>query len=385
MNAEGQKVLLVTRNLPPLVGGMERLMRNAAQGIAAYAELTVIGPRGCAAYLPAGVRAIELEPGPAWFLPLALLRSLAYCWTQRPAVVLGGSGLLGPVLMLLRWLCGVRVVVYLHGLDIVVDNRLYQALFVPSFRRLHHVVVNSENTGRLALEAGVRASRVTVIHPGTDLPEPDRAISAERMRGGFGVTARHVLLFVGRVTPRKGLLRFVERCLPEVLSAEPDTCLVVVGDHPGQGLAAAPGELQDVIAASQRLGLESAVKFLGQLDDRSLLDAYAAASVLVFPLVETPGDVEGFGMVAIEAAACGTPTVAFAVGGVVDAVAPGDSGQLVPPGDYPAFRDALLAQLREEPAPEACTRFAARFAWPRFHREMKTVLLAAAPDNGGEN
>src|SRR3546814_12930756 len=64
---------------------------------------------------------------------------------------------------------------------------------------------------------------------------------------------------------------------------------------------------------------------------------YKAASAHIFPVREIPGDPEGFGMVAVEAAAHGVPTIAFATGGIVDAVAEGESGRLIRPGDYGAF------------------------------------------------
>ena len=85
-------------------------------------------------------------------------------------------------------------------------------------------------------------------------------------------------------------------------------------------------------------------------------------------------------MVAIEAAACGTPTVAFATGGVVDAVADGRSGRLVPSGDYVAFVDAVLSMLNESPGMQAtCIEFARGFAWPNFGLRMFHELFG---DNG---
>ena len=116
-------------------------------------------------------------------------------------------------------------------------------------------------------------------------------------------------------------------------------------------------------------------------DDASLSAAYRAANVHVFPVREISGDVEGFGMVAVEAAAHGLPTVAYAVGGVPDAVSDGVSGALVEPGDSAAFADAASRWLHaDNDARAACRVFAERFAWPRFDAEIRRVL--AAGDEG---
>jgi phosphatidylinositol alpha-1,6-mannosyltransferase len=88
-----------------------------------------------------------------------------------------------------------------------------------------------------------------------------------------------------------------------------------------------------------------------------------------------PGDPEGFGMVAVEAAAHGLPSVAFATGGIVDAVAEGRSGRLVRPGDYAALSDAVISTLAEcESLRSSCIEFARRFAWPEFGVQLQCHL-----------
>jgi len=111
-----------------------------------------------------------------------------------------------------------------------------------------------------------------------------------------------------------------------------------------------------------------------------LHDAYFGADLHVFPVRDLPGDTEGFGMVAIEAAAHGLSTVAYATGGVIDAVWEGQSGRLIPPGDAAGFAQAVLATLAAPLAPEGSRTFAQGFAWDEFGRRI-TESLPANPTN----
>jgi phosphatidylinositol alpha-1,6-mannosyltransferase len=132
-------------------------------------------------------------------------------------------------------------------------------------------------------------------------------------------------------------------------------------------------------AVADAAGIGQHLRFLGVITDpQELACAYESASLHIFPVRKLPGDPEGFGMVAIEAAAHGLPTVAFATGGIVDAVAPGQSGHLVPPGDYPALAKAALHVLADDPGawqPRA-SAFAAQFAWPVMGQKLRDILQA---------
>ena len=116
--------------------------------------------------------------------------------------------------------------------------------------------------------------------------------------------------------------------------------------------------------------MQDHLRFLGSASDADLSEAYQAADVLVFPVRDLAGDVEGFGMVAVEAAAHGLPTVAYATGGVVDAVAEGESGTLLAPGDEAGFAAATLRLLAQPMPPGRVRGFAERFAWSQFGAAM---------------
>jgi phosphatidylinositol alpha-1,6-mannosyltransferase len=119
------------------------------------------------------------------------------------------------------------------------------------------------------------------------------------------------------------------------------------------------------------------VRFLGRCDESTLGAAYQAADMHIFPVLDLPGDVEGFGMVALESAAHGLPTVAFAVGGIPDAVLDGQTGKLVEPGNYVALGKAVIRQLahgREGATVAACRDFAANKAWPVFGERLRSLL-----------
>lgn len=373
------RALLVTRNLPPLRGGMERLNLHVAFALSETRDLSVCGPDGCAAFLESA--AVDVVEVPHRWLPLFLLRSLIgslrLAWRRRPNVVLAGSGLTAPIAWLVARLCSTRFVVYLHGLDLVAPSRTYQRLWLPFIRRADIALANSRHTATLAQQRGVPDERILILHPGTALPSPDPS-ARPRFRKVNSIGDRPLLLSVGRLTPRKGLAEFVERSLPAIVDACPGTQLLVIGDDAVDAVRAAHGsERMRIQHAAYAAGMRDAVRFMPPCDEATLSDAYHAADVYVFPVREIPGDMEGFGMVAIEAAAHGLPTVAFRVGGVADAVVEGRSGELVAPDDYAGFANAVVRTLRPTDAAlrsAECRSAATAFGWDRFGVSLRTLL-----------
>nr|WP_229891041.1 D-inositol-3-phosphate glycosyltransferase [Streptomyces mashuensis] len=219
-------------------------------------------------------------------------------------------------------------------------------------------------------------ARVAVVHPGVNLdrfrPADGRAAARERL----GLPADALIpLFAGRIQPLKApdvLLRAVA----ELLDRRPDLrsrlVVPVVGGPSGSGLAKPEG-LQKLAA---RLGITDVVRFRPPVGQDRLADWYRAASVLVMP-----SHSESFGLVAVEAQACGTPVLAAAVGGLPVAVADGVSGFLVD-GHDPADYAEVLRRLADEPGladrmGEAAARHARRFGWDVAAAATAEVYTAA--------
>lgn len=376
---ERQRILLITRNLPPLVGGMERLNWHMADELAKQAEVQLIGPRGAAALKPLSIALTEAPLKPlSLFLLVAFCRGLWIALRWKPDVILAGSGLTAPIVWLLSKACGARSAAYLHGFDITVNHRLYRELWRPIFKKLDHVIVNSTPTQQLALAAGVNRSNISIVYPGVSLPEtPQRAESIAAFKERHGLTGKKILLSVGRLTTRKGLREFVEQALPTIVKTEPDAVLVVIGEAPKNSLGAGIQSMESIQAQAKQSGVARHIRFLGVITDKNLLaTAYEAADVHVFPVRQIPDDPEGFGMVAIEAAAHGVPTVAFATGGIIDAVEVEQSGYLVTPDDYPALAYFVLQLLLESTSPwqKSAVSFAQSFSWSAFGTKVNAAL-----------
>lgn len=392
------RILLVTRNLPPLVGGMERLNWHMAEELAKVAEVRVIGPAGSAALAPSGITVHEAPLKPLWkFLLIArrLARREARQW--RPDIILAGSGLTAPLVRAAARTCGARTAAYVHGLDVAVKHPTYRAFWLPAIRRMDRIIANSHATVELCHQIDVKPSRIGIVHPGVDLPitvpsPPGRgcpegvgegsplANSSLPFRAQNNLGSRPLLLSVGRLSARKGLREFVTLSLPNIVAAQPDAMLLVVGDAPHQALHAEAQTSESIQAAADAAGVGKHIQFLGKISDDALRAVWESVDVHIFPVRQISGDPEGFGMVAVEAAAHGVPTVAFACGGVIDAVTEGKSGFLISPSDYPNFAYAVLRLLN---APGSLrvgsTRFAQQFVWPEFGRQLAAQLELVVP------
>lgn len=385
INSGPLDALLVTRNLPPLRGGMERLCLHIALSLSngGY-NLSVIGPEGCAAHLPAPVRVREIPYRPLVRFFIAASRAVCVAARRGPVVVIAGSGLTAPFAWFAARSTNARFVVYLHGLDIIARSALYQFFWLPFIRRADLILVNSDSTGRLAQMRGIQKNRIEVLHPGTEVPGPD-AEARRLFREEHGLGERPVLLSVGRLTPRKGLAEFIKLALPAILAQHPDAVFLVIGaDADDAARPASESQLERIFRAANEAGVSAALRVLPPCDDAMLTSAYRAADAHVFPVLDLPGDVEGFGMVAIEAAAHGVPTVGFRVGGVPDAIVEGVSGSLIEPHDYGGFAVQVSHWVGQGGRPmlqARCVAAATGYGWPRFGERLHS-LLGALLGNG---
>ncbi|ENV85651.1 MULTISPECIES: glycosyltransferase family 4 protein [Acinetobacter] len=368
-----QRILLITRNLPPLFGGMERLNWHMADELSKYAEVKVVGPTGAAAVKPKNIQVLESP-----LKPLVLFMLIALCkafWTAvcfKPNVIIAGSGLTAPLVWLVSRLTGAKAVVYLHGFDITAAHWVYQKIWVPFFKRMDCVIVNSTPTKILALNAGVLEKDISIVHPGVTLPVTAQPLNAiQSFKKKYNLEHKKILLSVGRLTTRKGLKEFVENSLAYIVQQEPDVVLVVVGESPKNSLGAGLQTREEILEAAKKNQIENHILFLGVItDNKQLATIYEAADVHVFPVRHIPDDPEGFGMVAIEAAAHGLPTVAFATGGVVDAVKDGTSGCLVEKNNYEALAKQTIMALKKTKNIEQCQHFAGQFEWSIFGKKI---------------
>jgi phosphatidylinositol alpha-1,6-mannosyltransferase len=374
-----RKILFVTRNFPPLTGGIERLSHHAFKALHAECSVAMCGPQGAGGFLPEGTKFREVPPVPiSRFLIGCQWEALKLALNISPNVIYSCSGLTAPAALMAGSISKAPTLCFLHGLDIVADHPIYRALFLPAIRRIDHILVNSHHTACLAESAGVQAGRIEVIHPGVELPDWfDRQMARERFRKNFGLGDGHVLLAVGRLTKRKGLAEFIRFVLPAIRSVIPDVQLLVIGSEASNALKQEGGVRTEIVAAIGESDMDPSVTLLGSVEDDCLSDAYFAADAMVFPVLDLPGDVEGFGMVAVEAAAHGLPTVAFAVGGVSDAVANGESGWLIPPGEYAEMIHktlSLLSRNERHVWADSCRRHAERFTWQIFGQKLMRAI-----------
>jgi phosphatidylinositol alpha-1,6-mannosyltransferase len=370
-----KKILIVTRNFPPLWGGMERLNLHMAEVLARVAEVRLVAPEGAEKHVTEALTVIPAPLKPLWrFLCAAGWKALREARAWKPDVVLAGSGLTAPLALAAARVSGARAVAYAHGLDMTAPHPVYRALWLPLMKRLDGLIANSRATRQLAENIGVAPQRITIVHPGVELSDADPG-ARRRFRETHGLDDAPVLLSVGRLTTRKGLREFVSDVLPRIAAQFPGVQLAVIGDAPSDSLHAGIQSIDSILATAKSVGVEKNLRFLGKRFGTELSDAYAGADLHVFPVRHIPDDPEGFGMDAVEAAARGLATVAYATGGVDDAVSEGKSGLLIEPGNAEHFAEAVCTLL-QNPLPSAPIRhFAEQFAWPRFGEKIHQALL----------
>jgi len=357
-------ILVITWNYPPRRGGIENLTSNLCRGLKAKYPVYVI-----TSFAPAQTQEEQVFrprwPGLLPFFLFAFCYGSLLLWRNRQIkIILGGSALVTPIILGLARIFRRKVVVNVHGLDLIYPSFVYQALIVRWLKRLDQVVANSQHTASVVMEKRVKNQLISVIPPSVDC-NAFTSFPVDDVKRELGLDGLKVILSVGRLTRRKGVKEFLEKSLPEILKEVPDTC-----ENPTEALINNREDMMgEIQALTKSMGLEKHVRLLGGLSDSHLAKVYQASDLVVLPALWMKEDAEGFGIVMIEGAAAGQPSVATRVGGIPDAVEDQKSGILVDPGDYPSITRAIVDLLDDHEARRIMGEYARKRAREKFSIE----------------
>ncbi|RKG38058.1 glycosyltransferase family 4 protein [Acinetobacter rongchengensis] len=374
-----KKVLIVTRNLPPLIGGMERLNWHIADELSqvnrveilSHTDARNLAPKDCLFH------SVPLNPLPI-FLLFAFIKTFWICLTLRPDILFAGSGLTAPITVFWAKVFRKKSVVYIHGLDIGTNHKLYNLLWIPFIKKANVLIANSSATYNICIKKGIKSTKLKIIPPGVSFPPQPRNMQLiQQLKEQYQLNGKKVLISVGRLTQRKGLNEFIDYSFPKIVKNIPNVVLIVIGDTPNQSLKKTLQSKELILSTAQKHNVHDRIIFIGNINDDQILSSfYYLTDIHIFPVKYIPDDPEGFGMVAIEAAAHGTPTIAFATGGIIDAVEHQQTGFLVEKENYNEFSEKVVKLLLDESLisqPE-CKNYTERFSWPNLSKKINKIL-----------
>jgi phosphatidylinositol alpha-1,6-mannosyltransferase len=281
----------------------------------------------------------------------------------------------GFVAWCIRGVCSLPYLLYAHGEEILIGltSRKLRWLLPRIYNGAAAIIANARHTKALLEEIGVQPGKIHVIHPGVDayaLRSEEAAVQAVRQRHNLGQAP--ILLTVGRLQRRKGQ-DMVIRALVSIAQKIPAVKYVLVGTGEEQP------HLQKL---TEDFGLQEKVVFAGQVSDSELGAYYAACDVFIMANRQIGPDIEGFGMVFLEAGAAGKPVIGGNSGGTEEAILEGITGLRVDGTCEEEIAAAVIALLSDPVKARAMgmhgrRRVEAEFSWEsvveRTHAVAATV------------
>ncbi len=393
-NAQKMKILLVTPFYSPGAGGSSRLLQDVTDALTASGhtvEVLTYGvdPERCRAFdsaqrypihrilphrLPGGSSVAMAAR--LLFLTLRGGYDVVVCGVAFPSAILAYAA---------QFLTRVPYVIYSHGEDVtmVQGERLKTALLARALRGARAIMTNSGFSRHEVEKLGALPQKVSCIPPGID-PAPYERTSretVESLRARLGVQDGPLILTVARLTARKGHDMII-RALPELCRHIPDLHYLIVGHGDSEGLR----------SLAESGNVADRVIFVDYVPDADLPALYHLCDVYAMVSRWDPEtrQVEGFGMVYLEAGACGKPCVAGSAGGSPDAVENGVTGFVVDPTCLDEVTGALKTLLTDTDLAAAMGAAGRVRVRECFQREMlldrieQTIACAVSGENDSQ-
>ncbi|MFJ4470600.1 glycosyltransferase family 4 protein [Streptomyces sp. NPDC089424] len=379
-----RKTLIVTNDFPPRPGGIQAFLHNMAlrldpDRLVVYASTWKRGREGAEAtaafdaeqpFTVVRDRTTMLLPTPAVTRRAAALLRAHEC----RSVWFGAAAPLGLMAPALRRAGAERLVATTHGHEAGWAQ-------LPAARQLLRRIGDSTDTltylgeytrsriaGALTPDA---AGRMTQLPPGVDEKTFHPGSGGDRVRARLGLTDRPVVVCVSRLVPRKGQDTLI-LAMPRILAKQPEAVLLIVGGGPYEG------ELRKLARETR---VEDSVVFTGSVPWSELPAHYGAGDVFAMPCRTRRGglDVEGLGIVYLEASATGLPVVAGDSGGAPDAVLDGETGWVVRGGSVEDCADRIVtllgdAELRRRMGERGRAWVEEKWRWDLLAERLKELL-----------
>lgn len=278
----------------------------------------------------------------------------------KPDVILYSSMVTASLAKLTRLRIDVPMVTINHGQDVKMPIGIYQKFVPKIFASLDGVISVSRATREECIKRGMNPEKGIALPNGFDMTDfldvPVKAEAIKVIEKTFSVdlTGKKLLITVGRQVKRKGHEWFITEVLPKI---ETEIVYLVIGDGPEHQ------RLQEILSKSKQ---KEKVILAGKQSDELLKQAYSAADIFVMPNIPVSGDMEGFGIVLLEANLAGTPVVASDLEGIRDVIADGMNGFKIPVYDSSKFAiktDFVLNNGLIELANKSRTYVEENFTW----------------------
>jgi phosphatidylinositol alpha-1,6-mannosyltransferase len=244
----------------------------------------------------------------------------------------------GLIALFVKLVKQIPYLIYAHGEEIQtgITSRKFRWLIPKVYGAASVIIANSQNTHSLLHDIGVNLAKVHIIHPGVNSHAFHKGQrSAQIIRDRYDLGDASVLLSVGRLQRRKGH-DMVIKALPLVRSQFPGVKYLIVGS--GE-------EFVPLQTLANKIGVTDSVIFVGRVTDEELPGYYASCDVFIMPNREINGDIEGFGIVYLEANAAGKPVIGGKSGGTRDAIIDGITGVLIDGKSLEQIASAVISLL----------------------------------------
>lgn len=324
------KLILATLEYPPQVGGVASFC----------AQLVKALPKSTVSVVTNHHHELLFRLfWPRWIKSIFTLRKILH-QSQAQAILVAQVLPLGTAAACLSKFKGIPVHILVHGLDVLQPQLRWRKKIMLRWvlRSATSVIANSRYTASLVQQLGIGHEKISILPLGPHIQPSLLQTGDEHWLASLGIPAdARVVFSAARLVKRKGIDQIIQ-ILPNLRrQVEGDVYLVIAGRGP---------EEESLKQMAKTCQVQNKVIFTGQVSDQQLAQLFQRCDVFVLPTrPETDGDVEGFGIVFLEANVFGKPVVGGKTGGVPDAIVDGLNGYLVEPNNLNMLYKAVLKLL----------------------------------------